>query len=326
MKEFTNCISQKGENVIVKEDFRKDHKTIYWNLIFYFKLLKLPCFFLDHYYNASHVYRQSESLDPYMPVENRKKGSSKQQKLSLEALSKLNEANANDNLDADVKFSNRPPSMYEGVMGGKDSDSIGFDTLSQTNSVSKPRRPGSVANYPRSASKARGRGGSSQRSKSGSHVTSLSDLERIDNMMSVAPHANKNIVKYFGKFWEDFRKIMSIKNQDLLLTDMNFDNVPPELAKQISEVRKDKTNYGETTSEVGYKIPVEMGGTFSPEEIISGSRAFKTNSVFTKNVSKFNPSPPNFSKTNSTITKESPMRVFKKSKLKIKQINRVQER
>lgn len=42
LKEFTNCISQKGEEVLVKDEFRKDHEMIFWNLVFYFKLMKLP--------------------------------------------------------------------------------------------------------------------------------------------------------------------------------------------------------------------------------------------------------------------------------------------
>lgn len=39
-------------------------------------------------------------------------------------------------------------------------------------------------------------------------MTSLSDLERIEKIMTQAQYANKNIVKYFGKQLEDFRREM----------------------------------------------------------------------------------------------------------------------
>ena len=101
LKEYTNWVSQRGENIILKEDFRIDHKTIFWNLIFYFKLLKLPCFFLDNYYNPAHTFRQTENLEPYIPIDIKKKGSSKTSKLTLskDALSKLNDATIEHKFD-----------------------------------------------------------------------------------------------------------------------------------------------------------------------------------------------------------------------------------
>lgn len=47
--------------------------------------------------------------------------------------------------------------------------------------------------------------------KAASHasgVTSLSDLEKIEKIMNEAVHADKNIVKYFGKHFEEFRRDM----------------------------------------------------------------------------------------------------------------------
>lgn len=39
-------------------------------------------------------------------------------------------------------------------------------------------------------------------------MTSLSDLEKIEKIMNEAVHADKNIVKYFGKHLEEFRNYM----------------------------------------------------------------------------------------------------------------------
>jgi hypothetical protein len=41
-----------------------------------------------------------------------------------------------------------------------------------------------------------------------SAITSLSDLEKIEKIMNEAQHADKNIVKYFGKYFEEFRRDM----------------------------------------------------------------------------------------------------------------------
>ena len=52
------------------------------------------------------------------------------------------------------------------------------------------------------------KGGSQKSGGAGSAVTSLSDLEKIDKIMNEAQHANKSIVKYFGKHFEEFRREM----------------------------------------------------------------------------------------------------------------------
>jgi len=46
-KEFINCVDLKGETVLSKESFLLDHQIIFWNLVLYFKMLKLPMFLLD---------------------------------------------------------------------------------------------------------------------------------------------------------------------------------------------------------------------------------------------------------------------------------------
>jgi len=70
-------------------------------------------------------------------------------------------------------------------------------------------------------------------SGAGSVVTSLSDLERIEKMMNHAQFANKNIIKYFGKHIEDFRKEQS-GFRDFILTEFQVNNIPQALHKQAS--------------------------------------------------------------------------------------------
>ena len=50
----------------------------------------------------------------------------------------------------------------------------------------------------------------------GSVVTSLSDLERIEKIMTYAQYANKSIVKYFGKNLEEFRREMQYSKEIIL--------------------------------------------------------------------------------------------------------------
>jgi hypothetical protein len=59
---------------------------------------------------------------------------------------------------------------------------------------------GPIARRPPSSHKSGNSGGG------GSVVTSLSDLERIERIMTQAQFANKSIVKYFGKHFEEFRR------------------------------------------------------------------------------------------------------------------------
>jgi hypothetical protein len=52
----------------------------------------------------------------------------------------------------------------------------------------------------------------------GSIVTSMSDLEKIEKLMNQAKYANKSIVKYFGKYFEDFRRDMQY-SKEIILTE-----------------------------------------------------------------------------------------------------------
>ena len=47
-------------------------------------------------------------------------------------------------------------------------------------------------------------------------VTSLSDLERIEKIMTQAQYANKSIVKYFSKHLEEFRRDQTYSKEVIL--------------------------------------------------------------------------------------------------------------
>ena len=46
-KEYINLVEHKGEQIVLREQFLKEHKTVFWNMILYFKIFKLPIFMLD---------------------------------------------------------------------------------------------------------------------------------------------------------------------------------------------------------------------------------------------------------------------------------------
>jgi hypothetical protein len=43
-------------------------------------------------------------------------------------------------------------------------------------------------------------------SATGSFLTSTSDLERMERLINQAQHASKPILKFFGKYFEEFRR------------------------------------------------------------------------------------------------------------------------
>ena len=46
-KEFINTLAKSGDAVFTQETFLNDHSVVFWNLILYFRIMKLPSFFLD---------------------------------------------------------------------------------------------------------------------------------------------------------------------------------------------------------------------------------------------------------------------------------------
>ena len=66
-KEFINTLSKKGDAVLTQEAFLNDHSVVFWNLILYFRIMKLPVFFLDQDYSSKHQKVQVSWIKKYLP-------------------------------------------------------------------------------------------------------------------------------------------------------------------------------------------------------------------------------------------------------------------
>ena len=106
MKEVLNMTSEGDQTLLRLSPRVEQHRIVYWNMVYYFKLLKFGAFVMDGCYETEHVSRQVLRLEIHEPEPKAKRGSSLV-KLSSHALSMLNN---------DQKF-NRPPSMVEGSVG-----------------------------------------------------------------------------------------------------------------------------------------------------------------------------------------------------------------
>lgn len=54
-KEFLNTLSKKGDRVLTQAAFLQEHSVVFWNMIVYFKIMKLPHFIMDQDYTHKHV-------------------------------------------------------------------------------------------------------------------------------------------------------------------------------------------------------------------------------------------------------------------------------
>lgn len=68
-KEYINIVEQKGEQIALKEGFMREHRTVFWNIVLYFKILRLPLFMLDLDYSHQHIEFQITSINKYLPSE-----------------------------------------------------------------------------------------------------------------------------------------------------------------------------------------------------------------------------------------------------------------
>ena len=66
-------------------------------------------------------------------------------------------------------------------------------------------------------------------------VTSASDLEKFERIMSQARHANKNFVKQFGKHLEDFRR-ENFYLMELILSDLLSKGIPDSMIRHAENV------------------------------------------------------------------------------------------
>ena len=53
----------------MSDTFHSDHSIVFWNMVFYFKLLKLPHFILDLDYTPTHMKNHCTNIKKYLPLE-----------------------------------------------------------------------------------------------------------------------------------------------------------------------------------------------------------------------------------------------------------------
>lgn len=68
-KEYINIIEQKGGQQILKESFLRDHKAVFWNLILYFKIMKLPLFMMDLDFSQLHIKVHVSQVKKFLPFD-----------------------------------------------------------------------------------------------------------------------------------------------------------------------------------------------------------------------------------------------------------------
>ena len=66
-KEFINTLAQKGDQVLTSQIFMTEHSVVFWNLLVYFRIMKLPIFILDQDYSAKHARVQVSWIKKYLP-------------------------------------------------------------------------------------------------------------------------------------------------------------------------------------------------------------------------------------------------------------------
>jgi hypothetical protein len=75
----------------------------------------------------------------------------------------------------------------------------------------------------------------SVKSGSGSVVTSASDLERLERLMVFAKHANKSILRQFGKQLEEFRREMQY-SKEIILSELMTQEIPDSMIRHAENV------------------------------------------------------------------------------------------
>jgi len=99
-KEFINTLAKRGDAILTQDAFIVQHSVVFWNLLVYFRIMKLPVFFLDQDFSAKHARVQVSWIKKYLPSKVIMSSSSSKQNtrssfgskthLDQEKLSKLN--------------------------------------------------------------------------------------------------------------------------------------------------------------------------------------------------------------------------------------------
>ena len=80
--------------------------------------------------------------------------------------------------------------------------------------------------------------------------SAVSDLERVERLMNQAKHANKSVVKLFGKHLEEFRSEMSY-SKAYIQTDLLSQEVPDSMIRHAENVNMNSTTSGPFRAAVG---------------------------------------------------------------------------
>jgi hypothetical protein len=89
-KKIINVLNKAGDIVFQSEDLVGEHSVVYWNLVLYFKIIKLPCFIPDLDFNAKNVRVQVTCIMKYLPSQVSSTTTSKQGTRSSFGSGKLN--------------------------------------------------------------------------------------------------------------------------------------------------------------------------------------------------------------------------------------------
>lgn len=68
-KEYVNMIEHKGDQTVLKENFLKEHSTLFWNIVLYFKILKLPIFIIDLDFLEQHIKVHVSQIKKFLPLD-----------------------------------------------------------------------------------------------------------------------------------------------------------------------------------------------------------------------------------------------------------------
>ena len=86
-KEYINIVEQKGEQIVLKDSFLKEHKYVFWNIILYFKIMKLPIFMMDLDYSKLKVNANVSQIKKYLPTDKKSSTASSTSILNLGQIS-----------------------------------------------------------------------------------------------------------------------------------------------------------------------------------------------------------------------------------------------
>lgn len=54
---------------MLKEAFLREHRAVFWNIILYFKIMRLPIFMLDLDYSQLRIKVHASQIKKYLPVD-----------------------------------------------------------------------------------------------------------------------------------------------------------------------------------------------------------------------------------------------------------------